>query len=147
MLSNTNKNSVSSKSLTDGEILASVTTTRSKRSLGRPSSFQKTYGEDFTFGLKRKKKSSKGLNKDLKWKQDKPAPIPTPIPIPKTEEELLEEVDKNTFDEEVKDIRQHLKIKEVIKMRKQSLIRQKMEEAELDKSKKVEINHEMQKAT
>ena len=145
MLSNTNKNSVSSKSLTDGEILASVTTTRSKRSLGRPSSFQKTYGEDFTFGIKQKK-TSKRLNKDLKWKQEEPAPLPTPIPIPKTEEELLEEVDKNNFDEEIKDIRQHLKNKEVIKIRKQNLIQQKMKESELDKSKRVEINHEMQEA-
>ena len=70
--------------------------------------------------------------------------MPDQIPIPMTEEELKEEKDRITFDEEIKDIRQHLKIKEVIKMRKQLIIQQKMEEAELDKSKKVEINHEFQ---
>ena len=78
------------------------------------------------------------------WKQEEPAPMPDQIPIPMTEEELKEEKDRITFDEEIKDIRQHLKIKEVIKMRKQLIIQQKMEEAELDKSKKVEINHEFQ---
>ena len=37
-----------------------------------------------------------------------------------------------------------MKIKEDIKIRKQKLIQQKMEEAERDKTKKVEINQGMQ---
>ena len=62
--------------------------------------------------------------------------------------QLYDEVNGNIndFDEEIKDIRQHLKNKEVIKIRKQNLIQQKMKESELDKSKRVEINHEMQEA-
>lgn len=54
--------------------------------------------------------------------------------MPKSDQQLKEEEETNLFYAKIKDIRQHLRLKEAIKFRKQSLFMQKMQAAEQEKN-------------